>query len=208
MIYETLKIDGDMKDKNNLEKFLIRNNLTNYNLKKMIQIHSDIVNICNEDDIYEGDGLITNNKKDLLMVYTADCLPICFEDENKGVIAIAHAGRNGVYLKIANNVVKKMNEDFGCNKEDIKVYIGVGICKECYEVSQELANIAIKNFGEDICENRYIDLKSIVINELIKDGIKKVNIKNSNECTKCSKDKYFSYRYDNTSKRIATFIKM
>jgi len=55
--------------------------------------------------------------------------------------------------------------------------------------------------------NKYlIDLKSIVIDDMLSLGIIKDNITFSGYCTKCSEKGFYSYRKDNTEKRMSSII--
>jgi len=177
------------------------------NLKYMNQVHSnDVVVVNDHENIYECDALITNKKDTPLMVMVADCIPILFYDEIDNVIAVAHAGRNGTFLNISKNVISKMNNEFLCKIKNIKVILGPSIQKCCYEVSKELEDIAIKNFGDNIASNRYIDLQQINKNSLLKIGIKEENISICKVCTKCSDEDYFSYRKDKFCGRFSGII--
>ena len=179
------------------EQLAIKHNYDPTKLKSMEQIHSNIVQIVTaQTNLYKCDGLVTNLLNTPLLVMVADCIPILFYDEKKQVIGVAHAGRNGTYLDIVSNVCKIMIGDFNCEAGNIQVILGPSVQKCCYEVSQELANIARVNFGEDVVSERFIDLQMINKKQLLKNGLKEENITISNICTKCSNENYFSYRKD------------
>ena len=178
-------------------------------LQYMNQIHSNIVKeVCFDTNIQECDALVTNKLNTPLMVMVADCIPILFYDSVKKVIAVAHAGRNGTFLNIASSTVFKMKELYSSNEKDIKVILGPSIQKCCYEVSQELANITIENFGQELEQNRFIDLQGINKKQLLEVGIKEENIKIFSTCTQCSDENYFSYRKDKNCGRFAGIIMM
>jgi len=99
-----------------------------------------------------------------------------------------------------------MIEKFDSKVENIKVTLGPSIQKCCYEVSNELAKITANNFGNNIIENRNINLQKINQNQLLKIGIKKENITISTICTKCSNEPYFSYRKDKDCGRFAGLL--
>ena len=179
------------------------------NLKSMNQVHGNVVKITtNNTNIYDCDALITNQKNTPLMVMVADCIPILFYDKTNNVIAVAHAGRNGTYLNIVSSVINKMINDFSCNPSNIQVELGASIQSCCYEVSTDLVNIAIKNFGNDIAKNKNIDLQKINKNQLLDLNILNKNIKISKICTKCNGNDYFSYRNDKSCGRFAGLISL
>jgi YfiH family protein len=184
-----------------------KHNLSYDNLKYMNQVHNNDVQIVNHNqNLYTCDALITNLKNTPLMVMVADCIPLLFHDDIKNVIGVAHAGRNGTYLDISSNVIKQMCTEFNCDVKNIKVELGASIQKCCYEVSYELAQIARVNFGNNVVNNRNIDLQKINYTQLINIGILKENIWISNICTKCGNEKYYSYRKDNNCGRFAGLI--
>jgi len=198
-------------DKNQVIKarkeLCIKHKINYDNLKYMNQVHGNkVLTVSQDENLYECDALITNKRNTPLMVMVADCIPILFYDENNNTIAVAHAGRNGTYLNISSNVISKMTNEFSSLPSNIKVILGPSIQKCCYEVSEELANIAKVNFGEEVVNKRHIDLQKINYKQLINSGILKENISVSTICTKCSNEDYFSYRKDNSCGRFTGII--
>jgi YfiH family protein len=176
------------------------------NLKYMDQVHSNEVSVVDENDLYRCDGLVTNKLNTPLMVMVADCIPILFFDKSKGVIGVAHAGRNGTYLDISSNIIFKMIKLYDCSAKNIEVELGPSIQKCCYEVSPELADIAKANFGEDVVNDRFVDLQLINKKQLLENGIMEEKIRISPICTKCGEKDYFSYRKDKNCGRFAGII--
>ena len=89
----------------------------NYDKNKLIhmkQIHSNTLHVASEyDNFYNPkscDALITNKVDTPLMVMVADCSPILFYDDEKKVIAVAHAGRAGTFKNINKVVVNSFTE--------------------------------------------------------------------------------------------------
>ncbi len=202
---------GDKKE--NVDKN--RKNLAkkyNYDDKKLIymeQVHGNNIQIVDKNSanlIKSCDALITKEKELPLMVMVADCIPILFFDEKKGVIAAVHAGRNSTFLKIVELTAKKMMKNFSCKAEDIKVIMGESIQKCCYEVDDELAKIVKKSFGDEFCKNNHIDLQGI--NKKLLNNLGIFNIEISTICTKCSNKPYFSYRKDKNCGRFAGIIQV
>ena len=187
-------------------------NLCLENLIYMQQTHSDNITIIKDSStnkIKNCDSIITNLANTPLMVMVADCIPVLIWDDKKEVIAAVHAGRNGTFKEISKKTVSHMIEHFGCKKEDISVHLGASINSCCYEVGRDLADIAIKNFGEKYIIMRdgkyYLDLQTLNFDQLISIGIKAENIDISDECSCCNKD-YFSYRRDGITGRFAGVI--
>uniref|UniRef100_UPI00404808BA peptidoglycan editing factor PgeF n=1 Tax=Aliarcobacter sp. TaxID=2321116 RepID=UPI00404808BA len=191
----------------NREAVALKMDYENKDLVYMNQVHGNnvvIVDINSPKLIDNCDGLITKEKNLPLMVMVADCIPILFFDEIQGVIAVAHAGRNSTFLKIAQITANKMMNELGCHPNNIKVIMGPSIHTCCYEVSDELVQIVKTSFGEKFCKGKNIDLHGINVMLLEEVGIR--NIRISEVCTKCSDEPFFSYRKDNQTGRFAGII--
>ena len=131
----------DSKSKRDLISTFTKEQFNLENLTSNVQIHSDIVNIIDENDIgckREGDALITNLKDVPLLVFTADCVPIAIIDKKNKAIGAVHAGWRGTYSQIAKNTIELMKKQYNTNAQDLICVIGPSIGSCCYEVSEEL----------------------------------------------------------------------
>lgn len=177
------------------------------------QIHTTNIKVVTNDDKGKGivkemdyddiDGLMTNEPGIVLCTYFADCVPLFFVDKVKKVIALSHSGWRGTVAKMGEATVERMVSEFGCDKKDIIAAIGPSICKDCYEVSEDVVEEFRLSFEEnefnEIVENgkafKYqVDLWKANEIILIKAGIPKENIENRRICTCCNKDILFSHR--------------
>jgi len=92
--------------------------------------------------------------------------------------------------------------EFGSKGENILAGIGPSICKNCFEVDEDVYGI-FKNAFPDIDCSEYdgkrrkylIDLWMVMAAQLCEAGVLPEHIQISGECTYCSLD-YFSYRRD------------
>ncbi|WP_373073327.1 peptidoglycan editing factor PgeF [Sulfurimonas sp.] len=206
--------DDELKVINNHQILSLKHS---YDLEKLVhmkQIHSDIVHIIDEKDNFENpptcDALITNKKHTPLMVMVADCTPVLFFDEIKGVIAVAHAGRQGAFKNIVKNVLDSFVSDFNSDIKNIKVSIGASICTNCYEVGdeidQEAKDLNLSYAIERIDEKFYLDVNKIILNQLHECGIKDQNIELTKKCSSCDEKEYYSYRREGQTGRFAGVI--
>ena len=209
----------DSKSREDMELVCKEGNFNIKNLTSNIQIHSDIVNKIDEDNIRQkkdGDALITNIVNVPLLIFTADCVPIAIIDKKHKAIGLAHAGWRGTYDLIAKKTIEEMTKNYNTNPEDLVCIIGPSIGPCCYEVSQELVekfNINFTNSEEKLytIENGKYKLDLWKVNEyIIKEcGVKDENIINLKICTSCNSDKFHSYRKHNqTPKRIGTILQI
>ena len=204
----------DAKNNEEIKKVLKENNFNYGNVKYLTQIHSNKVlkvdnNFLNGS---EADALVTNFKNTPLLIFTADCVPIIFYDKKTKTYALSHAGWRGVYDNIAKNTIRVMCENYNVKVEDVKVIIAPAISFSNYKVSLELVEKFKErgySFYKKEAKNYYLDLVSIVEQQLLDEKVLKQNIMRTNFCTVNNNDKFFSYRVDNkTNKRIGTVIEI
>ena len=184
-------------------------------LVHMKQIHSDIVHIVKDEGFDTPptcDALVTNKQNTPLMVMVADCSPILFYDNEKRVIAAAHAGRQGAFKNIVKNVLDKMKTEFGSDPKNIYVSVGasIGVC--CYEVGGEIYDEA-KELGLEYAMQKrdgsfYLDVGVILLKQLLSCGIKKENIEFCDVCSCCKTETYYSYRGEGQTGRFAGVISL
>lgn len=162
--------------------------------------------IIYESDILGIDGLITNCPNIPIMTFFADCVPLYFYDPVKHVIALAHSGWRGTVGKIGSIMVKRMEDEFGCKAGDILVAIGPSICKDCYEVSGDVAecfkNAYSDNEYDSMILHKYddkyqLDLHLACKYNFLNAGIKPDNIAMPDICTCCNSEFLFSHRKTN-----------
>jgi len=176
------------------------------NPKWLNQTHSNqVIKLPNELD--GGDASYTYSKNTVCAIQTADCLPILLTDTFGRSVAAIHAGWKGMAFGIIENTIKKM----GIGSEAI-VWFGPCISKRNFEVGLDVYNIFIKRdprtaicfnykgsgkFNFDLILAAKIKLKNLGV----------VNISTiSNACTFDDSDKFFSYRRDGVTGRMASLI--
>ena len=108
------------------------------------QIHSNKVvvvtagNLADRTAAPAADGLITNRRGILLGILTADCIPVLIADTKRHAVGAFHAGWRGTVAAIAEAGVRKMQEEYGSQPEDMIAAIGPGIGACCYRVGSEV----------------------------------------------------------------------
>lgn len=178
------------------------------NLVCMKQVHSNHIKIIQNsfiNEIKEYDGLITAKRKIPLMTMAADCAPVLLYDRAKKVVTALHSGRVGTKKEIVKSAIGLFLREFDSNVEDIVVAIGpsIGVC--CYEVGKEIADEIDKKYIKIKDNSYYLDIKSMLYDQLLSMGLNEENIKISTTCTCCNK-KYFSYRRDGKCGRFCGII--
>ncbi|NBS41134.1 peptidoglycan editing factor PgeF [bacterium] len=148
------------------------------------------------------DGLLTSEPTIALALKSADCLPIFFVDPTTRAVAISHAGWKGVTSGIAIETVRAFLGR-GSRPQDLLVAIGPSIGPCHYSVHDERRDIMLPRtpfISEDdfapLAESGVwsLDLRAVVVRQLVLSGVFAANIDASAPCTACQTEWYFSYR--------------
>jgi hypothetical protein len=208
----TTKFPGDRSDKKAIARML---GIENSSIYLSIQEHTDRVHILEGDFApVIADAVITVRKSLLIGVLVADCVPVLLYDKEKGVIGAVHAGWRGTAKQILKKTIMKMQKTFGSLSKDILIAIGPSIRQCSYEVDRDVMVEIRKATGRgDYCISKggkyFIDLSSANKVQAISVGVPEENIWQSDECTFCNPDRFYSYRYSgNTAGRQGGFIGM
>ena len=157
-------------------------------------------------DYKDVDGLVTDIPGLMLVIFSADCVPLLVVDPVRRAIGASHSGWRGTVNLMAEVTVKRMAEEFGSKPEDLRVGIGPCICKDCYEVDWTVAEQFRQRFGEDrskdiMSEGReghfQLDLAAANREIFISSGVLPENIAMSGLCTCCEPERFFSHRASN-----------
>ncbi len=105
--------------------------------------------VTRERDYEDIDGLITNIPGITLSCFYADCVPLYLVDPVKRAVGLAHSGWRGTAGEMGRCMVEKMQETYGCKPGDLHVVIGPSICRDCYEVSEDVAKVFMDRFPDD-----------------------------------------------------------
>ncbi len=190
------------------------------------QVHKDeiiiVEKIFNETlphrkyiEIKEGDGLITTRTDLWLSVRSADCVPILMYDPEKNVIAAIHSGWRSTLKSISLKALKAMTDTFQTQAKNVFVSLGPAICFNCFDVGVEVMEKFQKKFQKINTPNLYyqknkkyfIDLKKIIISELVSADVPLSQIENSPHCTHCQ-EIFPSYRAGDKNTRMYSLISL
>jgi len=176
----------------------------NSKIYSLNQIHSNnIIEIKENDNILEkeGDGLFTSLKNIVLEVKTADCFPVFIFNEE--IIMVLHVGWKGAKEGIVQKGIEIFEKyDF----RNVKVFLGPGIKKCCYEIKEDVAKF-FKDFLEERDNKIYFDLEKFIIDKFIEKGFYFKNIISFPFCTSCKNDLFYSNRKGDKERMRSWIIK-
>ncbi|MBB5198064.1 peptidoglycan editing factor PgeF [Anaerocolumna cellulosilytica] len=176
------------------------------------QVHKTTVRVITSQDKgkglskprdYEGvDGFITNEPGIPLATFYADCVPLFLVDTRQPAIGLSHSGWRGTVSRMGQVTLQAMVKHFGTNPKDVTVLIGPSICRDCYEVSKDLAEAFSSEFKvgiTDILKEKgngkyHLNLWEANRRVFLEAGIQEENIHISEVCTCCNSKWLFSHR--------------
>lgn len=159
--------------------------------------------IVRDSDITETDGLMTDVPGIPLMTFYADCVPVFFYDPVKKVVAMNHSGWKGTVAKISKCMIERLGDEYGTAPSDLICAVGPSICKDCYEVSEDVADQFKMAYTESQVpqivypkeDGKYLlDLHRANYFNLVDAGVKPEKIDITNICTCCNSEWLFSHR--------------
>ncbi|MFN4212414.1 MAG: peptidoglycan editing factor PgeF [Microgenomates group bacterium] len=199
---------GDARHIDNIFNFFNQAGIYYKTIVAPEQIHSVNIAVISEEvninlkKVEEVDGLITKNSNTVLTIKTADCLPIIYVDKKNELIGISHQGWRGSLKKMTQKMVIKMLE-LGSKLEDILIVFGPSIGNCCYNIDEDRYYSFLEEFdgySDKIFHRqggrRYLNLPLLNYLLLVDVGIPKKNIDFFPFCTKCDRQRFFSFRRD------------
>ena len=149
-----------------------------------------------------ADALVTDKAGVLLLLLTADCVPVLFADRTKPIIGAAHAGWRGAVSGILENTLDEM-QACGSDAKDIIAVIGPSIHQPSYQIGAEMAEVITQHhIGAETClitdksaeDERYLfDLPQFVSQILQHSGVAEIHDMGCD--TYAEPDRFFSHRW-------------
>ncbi len=151
----------------------------------------------------EGDALVSDRPGLLLGIKLADCQSIILFDPRQKVAANVHSGWRGSVANIIGRTVAVMTETFQCRPADILAGISPSLGPCCAEFVNYKTEIPTDLWAYKDAHHRF-DFWQISRDQLTAAGLLADNIEIAGICTRCHKDRFFSYRAEGRTGRFAT----
>lgn len=172
----------------------------------MQQVHGTRVIKADQcTQVEDADASYTDQRDTVCVVMTADCLPVLLASADGTQVAAIHAGWRGLCAGIIGNTVKSLGTT------DLFAWLGPAIGSTYFEVGQEVVD-AFVNKSEKFAEaftpqenEKYLaDIYQLATIDLASMGIDRVY--GGQFCTVTEKERFYSYRRDGETGRMATLI--
>ena len=174
------------------------------------------VAVCGMEDVHaiesplqpvlseEADCVVSGVPDVPVMMLYADCVPVVIVAPD-GSFAVVHSGWRGTIKSIARKAVMVLSMVSDYPGEAMNAYIGPHIGPCCYEVSDDLMDTFVAEFGLG-CDafSNHLDLGYAVVSALSAAGIDHARIADAGICTSHSTADFYSHRAENgTTGRFA-----
>lgn len=172
------------------------------------QTHSTIVvDAAGVSAPIEADASVSRSVGVVSVVMTADCLPVLFCDQQGTVVAAAHAGWRGLCDGVLENTVTAM----GVQADSIMAWLGPAIGPSAFEVGDDVRDefirhdpTAVAAFALQSNGQWLADLYQLARQRLNRLGVSQIY--GGTDCTFNDSERYFSYRRDGVTGRMASLI--
>ena len=154
-----------------------------------------------------ADAAYTNEAGIVCAILTADCLPVIFCDQKSEYIAAAHAGWRG----LANGVLENTLQTLPVDNDELMCWLGPAIGPENFEVGDDVVqrftdkDAVHENAFRSKENDKYLaDIYQLARNILEQYGVHRIY--GGSHCTFRESEKFYSYRRDGETGRMATLI--
>lgn len=155
-----------------------------------------------------ADASFTKLSHTVCVVMTADCLPLVVASECGKEVAAIHAGWRG----LADGVIEQTLKRLSTPPSSFHVWLGPAISQKAFEVGEEVKQQFVDSdsnheaaFIESTNDKKYMaDLYLLARQKLERLGVKYIS--GGEHCTYSEEDKFFSYRRDGETGRMATMV--
>lgn len=150
------------------------------------------------------------------VVLTADCLPVFFASADGREVAVAHAGWKG----LLNGVLEATLEHFEAAMHEIVCWLGPAIGPQQFEVGPEVREAFLDKAGHNkaghnreqvdaafkaVANDKYLaDIYQLATIRLRQAGV--VSVSGGGYCTVTDGERFYSYRRDGQTGRMASLI--
>jgi hypothetical protein len=155
----------------------------------------------------EADAAVAREAGTVCAVLVADCMPVFFADEAGSVVAVAHAGWRGLSAGVLDATLDAMRVPAA----SVVAWLGPAIGARVYEVGDEVRaaflahdGSAAQAFAPTRPEHWLLDLYAVARQRLAARGVERVYGRGF--CTFTERERFFSYRRERASGRMAAVV--
>lgn len=172
------------------------------------QVHgTKVVDLDSQHGSLEGDAAVSRRTGTVCVVRAADCMPVFLTDEEGSAVGVAHAGWRG----LCGGVIEATLDALRLAPARTLAWLGPAIGPRAYEVGDEVRTAFLARDGDAAAAfvpspaGRWLlDLYAVARQRLAKRGVTRIS--GGGFCTYSDAARFFSYRRDGSSGRMAALI--
>jgi YfiH family protein len=152
-----------------------------------------------------ADAAVALGKARVCAVMTADCLPVAFTDRHGSRVALAHAGWRGLAAGVLEATIAALE----LPPSELHAWLGPAIGVNAFEVGVEVREIFLRGSGAaESCFRANVDGKwqadLVGLARLALETAGVTSVHGGGWCTFEDSDRFYSYRRDGATGRMAT----
>lgn len=173
----------------------------------MNQVHGTEIAELPRKSPVQADGCVTSAAGVPCLVMTADCLPVLLCNKDGSRVGAAHAGWRGLCIGVLEQAVARFEDP-----ADVMAWLGPAIGPGQFEVGSEVREAFIEK--DDEAREAFIpsstpghfmaDIYQLARQRLASAGVSQIY--GGHWCTFSEPDRFFSYRRDGVTGRMASLI--
>lgn len=172
------------------------------------QVHGTDVVVADEAVIgSEADGVHTSKADTVCAILTADCLPVLICDRNGSTVGAAHAGWRG----LSQSVIERTIDAMRVPPPELLVFLGPAIGPAHYEVGDDVRDVFVDDDENAVtaflptADGKWLaNLYELAQLRLRRIGVEEIY--GGDFCTFADSERFFSYRRDGKTGRMAALI--
>lgn len=179
--------------------------------KWLEQVHGATIHcLDNEPTSLQGDAALSRTAGTVCAVMVADCLPVFLCDKAGTTVAVVHAGWRGLAAGIIEKTVAEMGQD----QAEIMAWLGPAIGPDCFEVGEDVRDVFVNHNNQssaafvpqqgESSDKWRADIFQLARLRLLNAGVSAVF--GGGVCTYSDPSRFFSYRRDGETGRMAALI--
>lgn len=175
------------------------------------QVHGTEVTSLPVNGVPQADASYTLQAGEVCVIMTADCLPVLLCDESGTRVGAAHAG----WRSLCGGVLETLVNDMGGKPAELMAWLGPAIGPEHFEVGPEVREAFLSHdpaaagafsVGGARAGHFMADIYLLARQRLAECGVRQVY--GGDFCTVSEPQRFFSYRRDGQTGRMASLIWM
>ena len=156
----------------------------------------------------DADASVTSTPNQVCVVMTADCLPVLLCNRAGTVVGAAHAGWRGLLAGVIEATINAMEHP----PEQLMAWLGPAIGPQAFEVGEEVRMSFIADLPASVAAFRpspnkdkwLADIYQLARLRLLRAGV--IGVHGGHSCTVSDSERFFSYRRDQQTGRMASLI--